>query len=106
MGEILFICKSSIGSDIGGTIRRSILLSIILVWSIIVDVMSVGTPILGSLGIDWLIILGGIGTSICSVIQGYVSSGIDRDVGSNILGNVSSDISRRIGIQSYVRSFT
>ena len=59
-------------------------MSIILVWSVVVDVMSASGPVLLSFRVDWLIVLGGIGAGVSSGVDGCVSSSVITDIGSSV----------------------
>ena len=81
-----------IGSSVGCGVSGSILLSIVLVWSIVVDIMGLGAPVLLSLGVDWLVVLGGVSRSIRGGVSGKVGSSVDSFVGCSIGGDVGSGV--------------
>jgi hypothetical protein len=60
-------------------------LSIILVWSVVVNVVSGGIPIFLSLGVYWLVVLSSVTTDVTSGIVGSdVDSCIDTGVNSDV----------------------
>lgn len=73
---------SGIDGDNSSSVGSSILLSVVLVWSIVVDVVSASFPRLLSFGVDWFVVLGGVGAGVGSGISisanGGVGSGISR----------------------------
>ena len=79
----IFRCVASgIDGDISSSVGSSILLSVVLVWSVVVDVVSASFPRLLSFGVDWFVVLSGVGAGVASDISrsanGGVGSGISR----------------------------
>ena len=69
-------------------------MSVVFVWSVVVDIMGLSFPWFLSFRVDWLIELGGIGTGVSSCID----SGVGGDIGSRVhlcvilVGSVVVDI--------------
>jgi hypothetical protein len=61
-----------VGADISSGVGSDILLTIILVWSVVVNVVRGGIPILGSLRVDWFVILSGVTSGV-----GRVGGGVN-----------------------------
>ena len=60
-------------------------MSIILVWSIVVNVVSGGIPIFLSLRVNWLVVLSSVTTDVASGIvgsdvDGCIDTGVNSDV--------------------------
>ena len=57
--------SSSVGGDIGGDIGSRVNLCVILIWSVVVDIVSLSFPWFLSLRVNWFVVLSGVSSSIC-----------------------------------------